>query len=73
MQTCGKIAMYTRYRGYILQGQAIRPGWEVRIRPSWPGVPILSCGSVDAPTLDAAVAEAERRIDRLLSEVRIRV
>jgi hypothetical protein len=65
--------MYTRYRGYILQGQAHRPGWEVRIRPSRPGVPILSRGFVDGPTLDAAVAEAERRIDHLLSECRIRV
>ncbi|ODS03798.1 hypothetical protein AUC71_07635 [Methyloceanibacter marginalis] len=64
--------MYTRYRGYILQGQAARPGWQVRIRPSRPGVPILSRGSVDAPTLDDAIAEAERRIDRLLWEARIR-
>lgn len=63
--------MYTRYRGYILQGQAARPGWQVRIRPSRPGVPILSRGSVDAPTLDDAIAEAERRIDRLLWEARI--
>jgi len=35
-------------------------------------VPILSRGSVDAPTLDDAMAEAERRIDRLLREARIR-
>jgi hypothetical protein len=65
--------MYTRYRGYILQGQATRPGWEVHIRPSQPGAPILSRGFVDGPTLEAAVAEAERRIDRLISDSRIRV
>jgi len=65
--------MYARYRGYILQGKAAQPGWEVRIRPSTPAVPILSHGSVDGSTLNEAITEAERQIDRLLSEVRIRV
>lgn len=60
--------MYTRYRGYILQGKATRPGWDIFIRPSRPDVPILSRGNVHAPTLHEAIAQAETRIDCLLSQ-----
>lgn len=60
--------MYTRYRGYILQGKATHPGWEIFIRPSRPDVPILRRGDVHALTLYEAIAQAETRIDRLLSQ-----
>lgn len=58
----------TRYRGYILEVTAKGPQHEVHIEPSRPDVPILSRGSVTRGSAEEAVGEAERRIDRLLSE-----
>jgi hypothetical protein len=57
------------YRGYKIEVKPNDQGWVVNVAPKTPELPILRWNSFRAPlgSQQDAVAEARRRVDRLLS------
>ena len=59
----------TPYRGYRITAERIDHYWRLSVHPTGADLPIMSqhTFTVPDPTLQTAVAEAKRRIDRLLT------
>ena len=59
-----------QYRGYRITAERKSHYWRLSVHPTQADVPIMSQHTFTVPdaTLPSAVAEAKRRIDRLLSE-----
>ena len=59
----------TQYRGYRITAERIDHYWRLSVHPTRAEVPIMCqhTFTVPDPTLQTAVAEAKRRIDRLLT------
>jgi hypothetical protein len=57
-----------QYRGYKIEGEPLGLTWHVSVSPTTPDLPILGHHSFLALTWvwTEAIAEARRRIDRLL-------
>jgi hypothetical protein len=64
----------TEHRGYKIEVKANGHAWVVNVAPKTPELPILRWNSFRAPlgSQEEAVAEARRRVDRLLSPDRDR-
>lgn len=59
----------THYRGYQITAERKDHCWRLRVHPTQADVPIMfqHTFTVPNPTLQSAVAEAKRRIDKLLT------
>jgi hypothetical protein len=57
----------THYRGYAIEGERRGRIWRLRVRPLRPDLPILGRHSLLRPSWAEGVAEAQARIDWILS------
>ena len=59
--------MEEHYRGYYIAIEYRGLNWRVNVSPAYPWFPILHCNHFDSKgSMEEAVAEARRKIDRVL-------